>query len=58
MSRWTYLGDSPATLVDGDFAADVAPGEEFDAPDDWKPTPYPHPLYREAKPKNTKAPEE
>lgn len=30
------------------FKADLTPGETFDAPDDWQPTPYPHPTFSEA----------
>ena len=59
MARWVYEGDSPGQLVDGDLYVDVEPGKEFDAPDDWKPEPYPHPVYKlVAKPAPAKAPQE
>lgn len=51
MSRWRYQGESPAILREQDrfkgffFEHELAPGDEFDAPDDWVPEPNPHPLY-------------
>ena len=51
MSRWRYQGESPAILREQDrfkgffFERELAPGDEFDAPDGWVPEPNPHPLY-------------
>lgn len=37
------------------FKADLIPGGTFDAPDDWQPTPYPHPTFTEAEAKKRTA---
>jgi len=43
VSRWKYTDTQPAILQDLDVILEE--GTEFDAPDDWLPEPYPHPVY-------------
>lgn len=46
MARWKYTGSDPCQLIDGEFAVDLAPGQEFDAPESFIPEPNPHPSFR------------
>ena len=46
MSRWIFDHPTPGHLVD--LGLDLEPGQEFDAPDEWKPEPNPHPVYKPA----------
>ena len=43
-SRWIYQGADPARLPELNVV--LQPGDEFDAPDDWLPEPYPHPILK------------
>jgi len=56
MSRWVFDHATAARL--SELELDLEPGQEFDAPDDWKPEPYPHPIYREVTKPAPKAPKE
>lgn len=49
--RWLYDDPNPAQLPDLELT--LEPHQEFDAPDDWAPSPNPHPVF---KPVNQKAP--
>lgn len=50
-NRYRYLGESPGILRENDnwknfhFEFALEPGDEFDAPEGWRPEPYPHPVY-------------
>lgn len=60
MSKWIYLADGPATLVDGELVIDLEPGVEFEAPDDWEPRPNAESNFKRvsSKPAPATAPEE
>ena len=61
MARYRYDDPNPGHLAELNLT--LEPGQEFDAPNDWEPSPNPHPVYKPATPgKPTKsapsAPEE
>ena len=56
--HWIYDAADPGTLTELNLA--LQPGQEFEAPDDWKPEPNPHPVFKPVRPKSApaQAPEE
>ena len=44
MSRWIYDAADPGVLSDLNLR--LEPGQEFDAPEDWLPSPDPHPVFK------------
>jgi hypothetical protein len=48
-NRYRYVGETSVVLEEHDvwnnihFTQSLSPGDEFDAPEGWKPEPYPHP---------------